>query len=47
MQRDLVMETASVSEARPTLFLNGRQVSDRSYKGLKRAIDAALGYRLE
>jgi protein-disulfide isomerase len=27
----------------PSLFINGRRVSDRSYAGLKAAIEAALG----
>jgi len=43
VQRDLRDGNRVGIRGTPTLFLNGRQVSDRSYEGLKRAIDAALG----
>lgn len=42
VQRDLHDGNRVGIRGTPTLFINGREVSDRSYEGLKRAIDAAL-----
>lgn len=46
VHRDLMDGESVGIEGTPTLFLNGRVVSDRSYEGLKSAIEKALKKRL-
>ena len=42
MRRDLLDGQKVGVNGTPSLFINGRRVSDRSYAGLKAAIEAAL-----
>ena len=47
VRRDLMDGQKVGVNGTPSLFINGRRVSDRSYAGLKAAIDAALGAAVE
>jgi protein-disulfide isomerase len=42
VQRDVLDGSRVGIRSTPTLFINGKRVEDRSYEGLKRAIDAML-----
>jgi protein-disulfide isomerase len=42
VRRDLLDGERVGLDGTPSLFVNGRRVSDRSYDGLKAAVEAAL-----